>query len=82
MRAFNAREGFGKEQDQLSEKFFNTPLKGGPTDGKLIDRKTVNEAIEEYYRQREWDPETGHPTRKVLEALNIEWVEDLLDANQ
>ena len=79
MRAFNAREGLGRNQDQLADKFFTTPLKGGPTDGKCMNRQEVENAITEYYRQQGWDIATGHPTRKTLVELELGWVADLLD---
>ena len=32
------------------------------------------EAIEEYYRQVGWDPETGYPTPGKLKELGLDWV--------
>jgi len=37
MRAFNAREGFTKEHDTLSECILS-PVKVGPSDGWRVDR--------------------------------------------
>jgi aldehyde:ferredoxin oxidoreductase len=79
MRAFNFREGFGRDRDKLADKFFTTPLTGGSTHGKCMDREEVENAVIEYYRQRDWDPTTGRPTRKALEQLELGWVADLLD---
>ena len=79
MRAFNFREGFGRDRDRLADKFFTTPLKGGPTHGKCMDREEVENAVIEYYRQRDWDPTSGRPTREALEQLELGWVADLLD---
>ena len=79
MRAFNFREGFGRDRDKLADKFFTTPLTGGPTHGKCMDREEVENAVIEYYRQRDWDPTTGRPTREALEQLELGWVADLLD---
>jgi aldehyde:ferredoxin oxidoreductase len=78
LRAFNAREGIGREQDKLAEKMFKKALKDGPSDGVKVDREQFEVALDEYYRQNEWDVETGTPTRRKLEALGLEWVADQL----
>lgn len=76
MRAFNAREGIGRDQDKLPEKFFHKPLKGGPTDGWKVDKAEFENALTEYYRQCGWDEETGIPTRDTLARLGLVWVAD------
>jgi aldehyde:ferredoxin oxidoreductase len=79
LRAFNAREGIDRWQDQLPEKMFKKALKGGPSDGIAVDRAQFEAALDEYYRQNEWDVETGNPTRHKLEALELGWVADQLN---
>ena len=79
MRAFNAREGIGRTQDRLPEKFLRVPLRGGASDGFGIDKKHMEAALEEYYRQSGWDPVTGNPTRKTLERLGLDWVTQKLE---
>jgi aldehyde:ferredoxin oxidoreductase len=79
MRAFNAREGIGREADTLPKKFFTRPLKGGPSDGYVIDQDEWQKAVDTYYAMCGWDAETGNPTRVKLEALGIGWVADELD---
>ena len=78
LRAFNAREGIDREQDKLPEKMFKKALKGGPSDGIAVDRAQFEAALDEYYRQNDWDVETGTPTRHKLEALELGWVADQL----
>ena len=78
MRAFNIREGLTVEQDTLAEKFFTTPLKGGPTDGNVISRETLDRAVDDYHRRRGWDLATGRPTRSALSNLKLDWVADLI----
>ena len=78
MRAFNAREGIGREADTLPEKFFTVPLKGGPSDGYVVDRQVWEQARQTYYAMCGWDVETGYPTRAKLEELGIGWVADEL----
>lgn len=79
LRAFNAREGIDRWHDQLPEKMFKKALKGGPSDGIAVDRAQFEAALDEYYRQNEWDVETGNPTRHKLEALDLGWVADQLN---
>ncbi len=74
MRAFNAGEGMNRTQDTLSEKFFQKPLKGGPSDGWKVDKAQWEAALDEYYRQSGWDVKTGTPTRQTLERLGLGWV--------
>jgi len=78
MRAFNAREGFDRNNDTLPEKMFK-PLKGGVSDGWKLDPAEVEAAITEYFRVCGWDTETGNPTRAKLEELGLDWVADKLE---
>jgi aldehyde:ferredoxin oxidoreductase len=73
MRAFNAREGIGRDHDTLPKKLFQ-PLKGGRTEGLALDPQEFEAALEQYYRMAGWDPLTGFPRRETLEALGLEWV--------
>jgi len=78
LRAFNAREGIGREADTLPDKFFDRPLKGGPSDGYVLDRAEWRKAMDTYYAMCGWDVQTGYPTRATLEALSIGWIADEL----
>jgi aldehyde:ferredoxin oxidoreductase len=74
MRAFNAREGIGKEQDALPKKLFQ-PLGGkGPTAGVALTTEEFERARETYYRLAGCDPATGYPTAAKLAALGLDWV--------
>jgi len=75
LRAFNAREGIGRESDVLPRKFFK-PLKGGPTDGVAVGKTEVQQALDTYYAIAGWDVARGIPTRAKLEELGIAWVAD------
>ena len=75
-RAFNAREGFTQEQDTLPDRFFDEPLQGGASDGSRVDRAEWETARESYYRQAQWDPASGNPTRRTLEDAGLAWVAD------
>ena len=76
MRAFNAREGFGKDDDMLPKKGF-IALKGGATDGVSVNKEEFLAARELYYRMNGWD-ENGVPNKGKLAELGLEWVGDLL----
>jgi aldehyde:ferredoxin oxidoreductase len=76
LRAFNAREGIDREQDKLPEKMFKKALKGGRSEGIKVEREEWAAALDEYYRQNDWDVETGIPTRHKLEQLDLAWVAD------
>ena len=78
MRAFNAREGISRSQDTLSPKFFNQPLKGGPSDGLKVEKADFEAARQEYYRRCGWDESNGIPKRETLLRLNLDWVADQL----
>lgn len=68
-RLFNAREGFGRKDDILPERFTRQPLKQGLSKG-LTAR--TEEMIDEYYRLRGWDLSTGWPTQEKLRELSLE----------
>jgi aldehyde:ferredoxin oxidoreductase len=72
MRLFNAREGYTKEMDVLPKKMYQ-PLKGGTSDGLKMDPEVFEEAKQEYYAQRGWDPDTGNPTLEKIKELGLEW---------
>jgi aldehyde:ferredoxin oxidoreductase len=77
MRAFNAREGFGREADKLPKKMFQ-PLTGGPSDGIALTDEEIENAKDLYYQEAGWEVTTGMPTRQKLEELDLAWVADLL----
>jgi len=77
LRAFNAREGIGREADTLPKKFYE-PLEGGASDGVAVDEEELQRALDTYYAMVGWDVATGIPTRGKLQELGIGWVADAL----
>jgi len=75
MRAFNAREGFDRNNDLVPEKLFQ-PLKGGASNGWKLDRSEFESALEKYYELSGWDIDSGLPTKEKLEELGLGWVVD------
>jgi len=69
-RLFNLREGLGRKDDDLPERFFTLPIHDGPSKGAVVNRKDFEEELQEYYRLWGWDSE-GVPTEETLEKLQI-----------
>jgi len=76
-RAFNVREGMGRAEDTLPQRFFE-PIEGGVTGGLAISRQELEKALTIYYKMEGWDGENGVPQREKLAELDIEWVADEL----
>ncbi len=77
-RVFNVREGFGAADDRLPERLFS-PLEAGPLTGVSISRQDFQQALQELYALKGWDPQTTAPTRQRLKELQIEWAAGLLE---
>jgi aldehyde:ferredoxin oxidoreductase len=77
LRAFNARDGLGREQDTLPRKL-QQALIGGPSEGRFVPLAEFEQAKDWYYEQAGWDQATGTPTRATLESLELDWVADAL----
>ena len=73
-RAFNAREGAGRDRDTLPRRLLDTPLKGGPSDGLFIPAGELEQALDEFYELAGWDIATGKPTQAKLDDLGLGWV--------
>jgi aldehyde:ferredoxin oxidoreductase len=76
LRAFNSREGVGREADTVPPKLL-IPLVGGATDGVAVTAEEMETARDLYYRMVGWNTE-GHPTRAKLEELALGWLADEL----
>ena len=66
-RLFNVREGFGKKDDRLPERFLKEPLPEGPLKGQTVH---LDQMLSEYYSARGWDEE-GIPTKEKLKQLKL-----------
>jgi len=78
-RAFNAREGFGPEDDMLPRRF-TQHFRKGPAAGQAPTMKQFRAALQKLYGMMGWDAQTAAPTRAKLEDLGIAWVADLVEA--
>jgi aldehyde:ferredoxin oxidoreductase len=77
-RAFNSREGFTINNDQLPKRLFD-PKPDGANAGQHIFREAdFNQAVRLYYDMIGCDPDSGRPQRCKLLELGLEWIEELL----
>lgn len=77
LRAFNAREGFGRDADRLPKKLFQA-LQGGRSAGLALSEGELEAAKDAYYQQAGWDRQSGNPSQEKLSQLGLGWVADLL----
>ncbi|MHA1918044.1 MAG: aldehyde ferredoxin oxidoreductase C-terminal domain-containing protein, partial [Candidatus Ranarchaeia archaeon] len=72
-RLYSMREGRTKEDDTVSEKFFNTKIENGPNAGAVLHKDKFEKLKSEYYTERGWDPLTSIPTNKTIKKHNLEF---------
>ena len=70
-RAISNRLGLAREHDQLPE-IAVTALGEGTSAGKAPDMELM---LKDYYAHRQWDWQTGRPTRAKLQSLGLDQVE-------
>lgn len=70
-RAIHAREGHRREHDIFIDAVFSKT--------QWTTKEEYNKVLDEYYRARGWDVETGIPTRSQLERLGLTDVADDLE---
>jgi aldehyde:ferredoxin oxidoreductase len=63
-------EGFGREWDMPSPRFYTEPPKSGATKGMITRLEDVNKLLDIYYEQRGWDSD-GMPTPETLSRLGL-----------
>ena len=67
-RAFNARDGFARKDDMLPERFIKEPIPDGPCKGQIFEMDML---LDEYYKARGWDIETGFLGEKKMLDLGL-----------
>jgi aldehyde:ferredoxin oxidoreductase len=73
MRAFNAREGFSRADDELPRKFYKGLQGSGPTAGVAWKKEELELAKDQYYRLAGWEIGTGNPSAGKLRSLGLDW---------
>jgi len=77
-RIFNLREGFTPQDDRLPERILS-PSEAGALVGLGIDHTEFDHAMQGLYNLKDWDWETGIPSRQRLRDLDIAWASDLME---
>lgn len=70
-RMFNVREGYTREKDALPYRMMHEPVADGPMAGNVTSTSELQEMLNEYFELNAWDRETGIPSRRSLESLNL-----------
>ncbi|MCX6000478.1 MAG: hypothetical protein NTU41_13095 [Chloroflexi bacterium] len=72
-RMFNNREGAGRKDDNLPERYYvePTPLGVRSFQGKTINRVKFDQQLDEYYDAHGWD-RSGVPTTETLRTLGLD----------
>ncbi len=77
LRAFNAREGLGRDADRLPKRLYKTLTKGA-SKGDSFTEAEIEQAKSWYYALAGWDVQSGIPTSATLSDIGLEWVTPLL----
>jgi len=72
-RLFNQKQGFGREEDRLAERYYIEPTTMGmpKARGKTIDREKFEVMLDEYYELHGCDSE-GHPTIDTVKRFGLD----------
>ena len=78
-KAFNTlHAGFSRRDDAPPPKLAGVPAQSGPCAGEYLNRAGWDRMLDEYYREKGWDLETGWQTEAHLRELELEDVADRL----
>jgi len=76
LRLANLREGFEREREEvLPHKWFGDRGFQDYVSEKPLTVEETEQMIDDYYREWDWDPETGMPTRQALDRLGLKGLE-------
>jgi aldehyde:ferredoxin oxidoreductase len=68
-RLFNMREGLQRKDDYLPERFIKEPMPDGASKGQVFEMDML---LDDYYKARGWDIQTGVPMKEKLEELGLQ----------
>jgi aldehyde:ferredoxin oxidoreductase len=71
-RGINNKLGTTRKNDKLPKPLLE-PLPDGGSEGFVIDFEPMLKA---YYQARDWDWQTGFPSKEKLNSLGLDWVAD------
>jgi aldehyde:ferredoxin oxidoreductase len=69
-RAINMKLGITKKDDKVPKHVLK-PLDEGSSKGKIPD---IDKLLKDYYKKRNWDWETGKPSKETLKDLDLDYV--------
>ena len=78
-RAYLAKNGMGRQDDNPPESYFTQPMPSGPFKGMKLDRDKYEALKEAWYELRGADKKSGAPSRATLEAQGLKYVADELE---
>ena len=70
-RAYLARAGITRKDDDWPERFYREALPEGSAKGARLTRNMTDKFLDEYYEARGWDKTTGNPSRSKLLAIDL-----------
>lgn len=68
--------GHRRNDDKVPSLFFEKPTDGGPSKGEKLSYKNFQAMLDDYYRARGWDNETGIPLPEKLKNIGLEEIAD------
>jgi len=71
LRLANLREDFSRSDDSLPRQWFEEPGFKDYVTGQPARPEDLEKMIEDYYDEQGWDPETGVPTERCLNDLDL-----------
>jgi aldehyde:ferredoxin oxidoreductase len=74
-RCFNMREGLSRKNDTLPWRIMHEYQKDlDLEEGAILPQERLDIMLDEYYRLRGWDQESGRPTEATLRHLGLGFV--------
>lgn len=67
-RLFNAERGITRKDDSLPRRLTDEKAPVGPSAGEVVE---LEQMLDDYYRERGWDLETGLPQEETLKRLGL-----------
>ena len=74
VRMFNIREDFSRKDDTLPKRILTEPLPSGIAKGQRLTQAKLNQMLDDYYKLRGWDIQTGAPSKEKLRELELNFV--------
>jgi aldehyde:ferredoxin oxidoreductase len=70
-RLYILREGIRRKDDTWPSRFFEEDLPGQLSLGAAVSKETIDRVLDEYYRARGWNTNTGYPHSQTLSRLGL-----------